>query len=235
MKKLQWVMPLAAGTAIALLAGCTTKQIAKAPAHSPAPAAPAVPPALPLTQTVARLPELPKLKVKDPTPTFSDRDPFAPLLPASSLRVETVTLPSTAPAASAKAPVKTPVKPPVKSPVKATSVASLPAPQVLPKTTAVRLPASDPLPLPLPLVQPTSNLADAIAITGVLQVGGQLSAIVQEPNAAPRYVQPGAVLADGKVRLKRIVLDGKGEPTVILEENGREVIKSLGSVVAQGW
>ncbi|NDJ16046.1 hypothetical protein [Myxacorys almedinensis] len=72
-------------------------------------------------------------------------------------------------------------------------------------------------------------LAETVTITGVLQVGGKLTAIVQEPDASPRYVQSGDYLANGQVLLKRITMSRSGEPTIILQQNGKDVIKSLGA------
>lgn len=262
MKKLQWTAatPLAAGTAIALLLpGCNTTRTAKAPASPQDFQKPLVaekPPApnkevLPLVTAAAKLPTV-----------NSDRDPFAAVPPSTALKFATEPIQPTTntvqpaqPTPSSDGPTAiigpfpraTASSKPNPRPV---ATARATAPKALPKPTVMKLPtvpASAPMaalpPLtvpsvapmsPLPIPVPVPNMADSIAITGVLQVGGKLTAIVQEPNASPRYVQAGAVLAGGKVRLKRIVLNGNGEPTIILEENGREVIKSLGSVVAQG-
>ena len=77
---------------------------------------------------------------------------------------------------------------------------------------------------------PTFNdLANAVQITGVLNIKGKLVAIVEAPNeATSRSVQVGDYLAGGKVKVKRIELGPGGDPVVTLEQNGVEVIKSVG-------
>lgn len=260
MKKLQCttVLPLAGCAAIALLiSSCTpnrtpSAKVQPSPQSFPKPIVqgnPAPLPTvqtkklLPLTQAVARLPEI---------PTVGDRDPFAAVPPSTALKF------SSEPVQPAANPAQPPENPsPSNAP--AAVIGPLPkptlvqpgntqrstVPKTLPRTTAINLPAIPapasitalpPIttaPAPIEIPAPAPSIAESIAITGVLQVGGKLTAIVQEPNASPRYVQAGAPLAGGTVRLKRIVMNRNGEPTIVLEENGKEVIKSLGSTVAQ--
>lgn len=108
-----------------------------------------------------------------------------------------------------------------------TAILPVPAPiTVLPALPTMASPAStDPESAPPAL----TNLADTVAITGVLQVGGKLTAIVQEPDASARYVQSGDYLANGQVLLKRITMSKNGQPTVILQQNGKEVLKTVGA------
>ena len=77
---------------------------------------------------------------------------------------------------------------------------------------------------------PTASLANAVEVTGVVQVGGVPQAIVKSPNErTSRYVRTGQRLANGQVLVKRIdVYNGSANPVVILEENGIEVAKAVG-------
>ncbi|HEY9877227.1 MAG TPA: hypothetical protein V6D29_02165 [Leptolyngbyaceae cyanobacterium] len=82
-------------------------------------------------------------------------------------------------------------------------------------------------PLP-PLPQP--QVASAVAVTGVVRVGGETYAIIQAPGEpTSRYVRAGQRLANGQVLVKRIEARGGTEPIVILEENGIEVSRPVGS------
>ena len=102
-------------------------------------------------------------------------------------------------------------------------------PSVPPLSPIVALP---PLPInqaPIGTISSTS-LADAVQITGVVQVGGKAVAIIQSPQeGTARYVHPGDYVANGSVLLKRIIMSKNGEPTIVLQQNGVEVIKSVGS------
>jgi hypothetical protein len=73
-------------------------------------------------------------------------------------------------------------------------------------------------------------MADQIEVTGAVQIGGKWQVIVREPGSSTsRYVAAGDYLANGKVLVKRIIA-GKGvDPVVVLQQNGVEVTKSLGS------
>ncbi|MCA1990443.1 MAG: hypothetical protein LDL41_00105 [Coleofasciculus sp. S288] len=82
---------------------------------------------------------------------------------------------------------------------------------------------------PLPSI-PSTDLADAVQVNGVMQVGGRVNAIVKEPNEkTSRYVSVGEYLSQGKILVKRIELGGNAEPQVILEQNCVEVVKSVSS------
>lgn len=103
-------------------------------------------------------------------------------------------------------------------------------PALLPPLTVPANPTLTPLPpVGVPTAPPSpSRLAETIEITGILQVKGQWNVIVKEPGApTSRYVKTGDYLANGTVLVKRI-LPG-AEPAVVLQQNGKEVIKSLGS------
>lgn len=99
--------------------------------------------------------------------------------------------------------------------------ATLPAP-VPSIAPSVVLPA-------VPRATPTVNLAQAIAVSGVVQAGNRTSVIVQVPNeTSSRYAVVGDYLANGKVLIKRIEMEG-AEPVVVLEQDGAEFVKPVGS------
>lgn len=66
-------------------------------------------------------------------------------------------------------------------------------------------------------------------VNGVVELGGKVSAIVKEPEQSSRSVSAGDYIYKGKVLVKRIEFNGDREGVVILEQNGVEVIKQVGS------
>jgi hypothetical protein len=81
-------------------------------------------------------------------------------------------------------------------------------------------------PLIPPLPQP--DLARAVKVTGVVQVGDSTYAIVNAPNEpTSRYVQAGQRLSNGQVLVRRIETSG-AEPRVVLEQYGVEVDRAVG-------
>lgn len=83
---------------------------------------------------------------------------------------------------------------------------------------------------PLPPAPPSTELAKAVQVNGVVELGGRISAIVKESEEQiSRSVSAGDYLSKGKVLVKRIELNGNREPMVILEQNGVEVIKQVSS------
>jgi len=78
-----------------------------------------------------------------------------------------------------------------------------------------------------PNTQPPSAL-DQIAVTGVVQVGDQISVIITEP-ASPggRRVTVGETLAAGQVRLQRVDLSAS-EPLVVLRHRGNDYYRTIG-------
>lgn len=101
-----------------------------------------------------------------------------------------------------------------------------PLPSLLPSPTDVnQLPSVS---LPRQNFVPPQPLAQTIAISGVVEVGGKTSVIVQVPNeGSSRYAHVGEYLANGKVLIKRVEMGL--EPVVILEQDGAEVVRSIGS------
>ncbi|MGG6269650.1 hypothetical protein ACQ4M3_29780 [Leptolyngbya sp. AN03gr2] len=116
---------------------------------------------------------------------------------------------------------------------------SSPAPQARPETPEQPVqPRTTPKPEPKspikslpPLPDPT--LAKAVQVTGVIVVGGVPQAIVQAPNeSTSRYVQVGQRISNGQVLVKRIEMNSGSDPIVILEQNGVEVARAVGSPAA---
>lgn len=81
----------------------------------------------------------------------------------------------------------------------------------------------------LPPAPPQPDLARAVAVTGVIQVGDEPEAIVKVPNeTTSRYVKIGQRLANGQVLVKRIEINEGADPVVILEQYGAEVARAVG-------
>ncbi len=78
--------------------------------------------------------------------------------------------------------------------------------------------------------QPTNALA--VRISGIVQIGNTIRAIVDDPNeSVSRHVGAGQFVSNGRVLVKNIDI-GSEPPTVLLEEVGIEVRKSVGEVVS---
>jgi hypothetical protein len=136
--------------------------------------------------------------------------------------------------------VATPAKPTIQ-PTTRTAIA--PSKGASQSITASAAPSVVPLPAPGPLASPltvsplalpampapsSTAIADSVAITGVLQLAGKWHVIVQESSlGASRYVGVGDSLAGGQVTVKRIVAGA--EPLVVLQQNGKEVLRTVGS------
>ena len=236
MNKVLWIASLGATTLV--LASCgnrtannppsPTQSVTQAPT-APAfekpiePAASAFLPTVPVkgmiqtTNSQARLSQI---------STTGRRDPFSAILPAS---------------------IQLPVQKTTQSPINPTQASAKQAARKLPVRVTPQTIAQTRKPLflrpiaalpPLPIAQtpmtiaPISrtSLADAVQITGVVQIGGRAVAIIQSPQeGTARYVKPGDYVANGSVLLKRIIISKNGEPTIVLQQNGVEVMKSVGS------
>lgn len=86
-------------------------------------------------------------------------------------------------------------------------------------------------PTPPPPPPPRTTEAKGVEVTGVVQVGSQVFAIVKAPNEpTSRYVQEGQSLANGQVLVKRIEVNTV-EPLVVLEQSGVEITKMVTGVV----
>ncbi|WP_414621022.1 hypothetical protein [Calothrix sp. CCY 0018] len=75
---------------------------------------------------------------------------------------------------------------------------------------------------------PEPKLAQAVLVSGVVQVGNRPQAIIKVPSEpTSRYVQAGQRLASGLL-VKRIEMNEGSEPIVILEQYGIEVARMVG-------
>ena len=109
-----------------------------------------------------------------------------------------------------------------------------------PKAIAVRPTYTPVIPKVLPQIVPNPNLipvlpiapkpeiASAVFVSGVVQVGKEPQAIIKVPNEpTSRYVQAGDRLSNG-VLVKRIEMNEGSSPLVILEQYGIEVARMVG-------
>lgn len=214
MRKRHW---LTVGTAL-LLASCQSNRAAQKVQPAPQAFAQPVLPSKPTLQPAMTVPGI--IPTSDKVPLMpvavsSTRDPFAATTIPTDLKA------TIQPAASKTIAVK--------SSISAPPVISLPQPVIAPipqpaPPTAPTLPTLSP---PLPPVSRT-NLADTIALTGVIQTGNKLSAIVQDSDGSSRYIQVGESLANGQVTVKKINLNAAGDPSIVLSQNGVELIKTVG-------
>jgi hypothetical protein len=88
-----------------------------------------------------------------------------------------------------------------------------------------RLPRSLPAALP-----PQPELARAVNVSGVVQIGSAVYAIVDAPSEpSSRYVQVGQRLSNGEILVRRIDFNGS-DSSVILEQAGMQVVRRVGDV-----
>ncbi|NER80440.1 MAG: hypothetical protein F6K42_12860 [Leptolyngbya sp. SIO1D8] len=158
-------------------------------------------------------------------------DPFAPV-------TQTVSRPNTQATSASVTPVQdssTPALP------QAQPVVSAPTPQTLPPVPTVNLaPPAAPLPAipiavnpipvaPLPSYAAPLNPVEAIELSGVVQIGDRVGVIVREANGqTSRHIFAGDYLGGGQVLVKAIDMSAQ-EPLVILEYQGREYPRMVGS------
>ncbi len=165
----------------------------------------------PITEVVPDLPLPPRALTSPftafPTPPVALRPPAAPARPGS-------------PTPPRRRPT-TPQPPAARGPLPPTATRPTPP---LPSAPAGTRPGDTAIVPP----RPSTTLADAIVVTGVVQVDGKIFAIVQEANRPSAYVRAGQRLANGLVLVKRIEISPGGEPLVVLEQNGVEVTKVVG-------
>ncbi len=168
-----------------------------------------VPNLIPPTASVERVPQV----------EAGRPDPFASLNFTPAVQVK----PSAAPTVNPVVPPSPIVKvAPVPAPV------SIAPPVLLPPPTSVApLPSVNVSANPVPVAPPRS-LAETIEISGVVQIAGKTNVIIKAPDeATSRYVTVGERLGNGKVLVKRVNMGL--EPTVVLEQGGREIVRSIGS------
>lgn len=152
-------------------------------------------------------------------------DPFASVSTAPTVRRQVV--------ASAPVPLDAP-------PLPEPTIASAPLfdPPTIAPVVPLPLPPVQPIPLPPPtradlpvLSVPSASpvpVARTIEVTGVVQIGDRVSAIVKVPEeSTSRYVNEGDYLANGRIQLKRIDMRNGGEPRVIFVQNGQEIVRMV--------
>lgn len=133
------------------------------------------------------------------------QDPFA-LLPTTPVIERTATN-------TPQAPVAPPAAPAAPAPSNNDGGSSIP-----------QLEPADVVPLP-----PQAELARAVQVTGVVQIGNTIHAIVRAPNEpTSRYVRAGQYLSNGQILVKRIDVS-QAEPMVVFEQDGVEIMTSVGS------
>ncbi|QQE63900.1 hypothetical protein GFS31_05710 [Leptolyngbya sp. BL0902] len=171
-----------------------------------------------------------------PTVAAGRPDPFSPLV-----------IPAATPARPTPALVTAPPPPPVPMPAPAAAPSQPAGPPSLPTGAAAQslpplptvtlsnLPAP-PIPGGFPLLPEATldtapvvqSAVDQVTISGVVQIGQQVHAIVVDPgNPSGRRVSQGDTVAGGQVRIKTIDLSGV-DPTVVLTYNGRDYFRSVG-------
>ncbi|NJL45508.1 MAG: hypothetical protein HC922_06765 [Leptolyngbyaceae cyanobacterium SM2_3_12] len=138
-----------------------------------------------------------------------------------------------APATVTPVPAVSPAQPLPAVPIVATQ--ALPAlPPVLPALPSPAVPGSavqNPIPV---AVAPTNSpifqsLLDQIVVSGVVQIGNDVSLIVTEPgNASSRRVSSGDLVAGGRVRIKSVDLSSS-EPVVVLTYDGKDYTRIVGN------
>lgn len=173
-----------------------------------------VPELIPPTTTIQRLPQI----------ETGRSDPFAalPLTPTIVPKANPVAPASATPYANF------PTAPAV-TPQPAVTVATLPAPATLPVLQPAPVNINQLPAVPVAPRRSPTELAEAIEISGVLEVGGKTNVIVKVPEeGTSRYVTVGEYMANGRVRVKRVEMGI--DPVIVLEQNGKEVTRSIGSV-----
>ncbi|MEO1352427.1 MAG: hypothetical protein AAFW84_27120 [Cyanobacteria bacterium J06635_15] len=146
------------------------------------------------------------------TAAAPDRAPATPFNPAAGQSISLIPLPTP------------PALPSLPAPAQGTVVAVAPTPS--PTIATINVPQTPPA--------SQGSLADSIQVTGVVQLGDRVSAIVQVPNEGSRYAQVGERIAAGQVLVKQIDVANGQEPIVILEYNGREYSRIVGGASLVG-
>lgn len=160
-----------------------------------------VPHLIPPTASAARIPQVESGRA----------DPFATLgmMPTVQVKPATSRLKAAQPTVAQPLPVVT-----------------LPAPSPLPAPVVVAAPPVQPI-REIPKAPAPPPLAETIEISGIIQVAGKTNIIIKVPEeATSRYVTVGERLGNGQVLVKRVEMGL--EPTVVLEQSGREIVRSIG-------
>jgi hypothetical protein len=171
-----------------------------------------IPNLIPLTSSAERVPQI----------DSGRPDPFA------SLGITPTVVKIRPAAASAPPPPASVVQVPASPPPPAV----FPLPPLLPASTTLPPLAAGNLPtVSVPGISPVApprSAAESLEISGVVQVGGKTNVIIKAADEyTSRYAAVGERVANGKVLIKRVEMGL--EPVVILEQAGREIVRSVGS------
>lgn len=175
----------------------------------------AVPPLLPPTSPDQRVAQV----------ATGRSDPFSPLpssptlIPATSISPQPSPVPSLQPIPLASLPNLPP--PPI---------STVPIPIQSPPISPGQLPVTAPISQPPTAQPPTAAIpaVQTVEVSGVVELGGVARAIVSVPNeGGGRSVSVGDRIANGQVLVKRIEMSQGGDPVVVLEQNGIEVVRSV--------
>jgi hypothetical protein len=145
-------------------------------------------------------------------------DPFSAIASAPIISATSTSVPAI--------PQPLPAVPIAANPSAPLPVISVPQPTLLPAPTDINQ-------IPTAPVQgtPPINRSDEILVSGVVQIGDRLSAIVELPGEGiSRYVSVGDTLANGRIVIRRIEMNENQEPRVILLKDGVEIVKTVGGV-----
>jgi len=81
------------------------------------------------------------------------------------------------------------------------------------------------------VLPPDTKAAEGTLVTGTVEVGGTVYAIIQAPDeSTARNVRAGQFISRGKVLVKRIDTNSE-PPIVVLQQNGVEVLRPVGAPV----
>lgn len=192
------------------------------------------------SQILAQIPQLtPSTSAEERLAQLKEgqRDPFSPLDTHPIVTPGQITITQAPPTPTPEVTVK---PNPTPSPIQPLPVIPLPAPnpipspqlptvqpnpsvQAIPQTIEVA--QVQPIPTPSPV---TPSGAEAVKVTGVAELPDGMRAILKAPDEpTSRYVVAGEFLSNGTIQVKRIEIASSGNPIVVLEENGKEFIKTI--------
>ncbi|HBC41472.1 MAG TPA: hypothetical protein DCZ88_06155 [Pseudanabaena sp.] len=81
------------------------------------------------------------------------------------------------------------------------------------------------------IVPPDTKAAEGTVVTGTVEIGGAIYAIIQATDEpTPRNVRAGQLISNGRVLVKRIDTNSE-PPIVVLQQNGVEVLRAVGAPV----
>lgn len=162
------------------------------------------------SQILAQIPQLtPSTSAEERLAQLKEgqRDPFSPLDTHPIVTPGQITVTQAPPTPSPQLP----------------TVQPNPIVQAIPQTIEVA--QVQPIPTPSPV---TPSGAESVKVTGVAELPDGMRAILKAPDEpTSRYVVAGESLSNGTIRVKRIEIASSGNPIVVLEENGKEFIKTI--------